>query len=64
VNSLRIFKFSVPIALLVAGISWWMLHKYHQEVPGMSRVWITIGAAILSGIIAHFLFPKNEDKKR
>jgi len=61
---LRIFKFAVPIALLVAGISWWMLHKNHQEVPGMSRVWITVGAAILSGMIAHFLFPKNEDKKR
>ncbi|MFC5601917.1 histidine kinase [Sporosarcina koreensis] len=58
---MRIFKFAVPIALLVAGISWWMLSKNFQEVPGTSRVWITIGAAILSGIIAHFLFPKSED---
>jgi len=61
VNTLRIFKFAVPIALLVAGISWWMLSKNFQEVPGTSRVWMTIGAAILSGIIAHFLFPKSED---
>ncbi|MCM3638555.1 MULTISPECIES: histidine kinase [Bacillales] len=61
---MRIFKFSIPIALLVAGISWWMLHKNFQEVPGTSRVWITVGAAILSGIIAHFLFPKSEDEER
>ncbi|HEX5563732.1 MAG TPA: histidine kinase [Sporosarcina sp.] len=61
---MRIFKFAVPIALLVAGISWWMLSKNFQEVPGTSRVYITIGAAILSGIIAHFLFPKSEDKER
>ncbi|MHC8515147.1 hypothetical protein [Sporosarcina sp. ITBMC105] len=58
---MRVFKFAVPIALLVAGIAWYMLHKNFQEVPGTSRVWITIGAAILSGVIAHFLFPKSED---
>ncbi|MFD1207053.1 MULTISPECIES: hypothetical protein [Sporosarcina] len=59
---MRIFKFSVPIALLVAGIAWVMLSKSFQEVPGMHRVWITIGAAVLSGVLAHFLFPKSEDK--
>uniref|UniRef100_UPI00403F1B26 histidine kinase n=1 Tax=Sporosarcina sp. FSL W8-0480 TaxID=2954701 RepID=UPI00403F1B26 len=60
---MRIFKFTIPIALLVAGISWYMLHINFQEVPGTSRVWITIGAAILSGGISYFLFPKNEDKE-
>jgi hypothetical protein len=64
VNALRILKFSVPIALLVAGISWYMLHNNFQEVPGMTRIWITVGAAILSGVIALFLFPKDEDKGR
>ncbi|WP_432362264.1 histidine kinase [Sporosarcina sp. UB5] len=61
---MRIFKFAVPIALLVAGVSWYMLHKNFQEVPGTSRVWITIGAAVLSGVISHFLFPKNEENER
>jgi hypothetical protein len=41
-----------------------MLHNNFQEVPGMTRIWITVGAAILSGVIALFLFPKNEDKER
>ena len=29
----------------------------------MTRIYITLGAAVLSGILAHFLFPKSEDKQ-
>lgn len=63
VKTVRIFKFSVPIALLVAGISWYMLNLNFQDVPGMTRIYITLGAAVLSGILAYFLFPKSEDKQ-
>ncbi|MCG3087874.1 histidine kinase [Sporosarcina cyprini] len=61
---MRIFKYSVPIGLIVGWIAWYMLTKNFQEVPETSRVWITIGAAVFSGIIAYFLFPKSEDKHR
>lgn len=59
----RFFKFVVPIMMIVAWASWFMLNRNHTEVPGTSRVFITIGAVIVSGIISYFLFPKNEDKK-
>lgn len=60
---LNAFKFVVPIMLIVAPVSWIMLNKYHTEVPGLSRVFITIGAVIVSGIIAYFLFPRNENEE-
>ena len=48
---------------VVGGFGWMMLSKNHQEVPPVSRVYITIGAMIVSGIISFFLFPKNEGGK-
>ena len=40
-----------------------MLNKNHQEVPPLSRIWITLGAMGVSGVISYFLFPKNEDEQ-
>lgn len=62
-NVLRAFKFVIPIMIIVAPISWMMLNKSHTEVPETSRVLITIGATIVSGIISYFLFPKNEGEE-
>jgi len=63
VNLLRAFKFVIPVMLLVGGFGWMKLTKEFQEVPGLTRLAIIIGAMILSGIISYFLFPKDEGEK-
>ncbi|NYF25738.1 histidine kinase [Sporosarcina sp. JAI121] len=60
---MRAFKFVIPIMLLVGGFGWMKLTKDFQEVPELSRLFIIIGAMIVSGIISYFLFPKNEDER-
>lgn len=60
---LRAFKFVIPVMLLVGGFGWMKLTKEFQEVPGLTRLAIIIGAMILSGIISYFLFPKDEGEK-
>jgi predicted transporter len=64
VNLLRAFKFVVPIMLIVGTFSWMKLNKDFQDVPETSRILITLGAVILTGIISYFLFPKNEGGKQ
>jgi len=63
VNLLRAFKFIIPVMLLVGGFGWMKLTKEFQEVPGLTRLAIIIGAMILSGVISYFLFPKDEGEK-
>ena len=60
---LRAFKFVVPIMLIVGTFGWMKLSKEFQDVPETSRILITIGAMIVSGVISYFLFPKNEGEK-
>lgn len=62
-NLLRAFKFVIPVMLLVGGFGWMKLTKEFQEVPGLTRLAIIIGAMILSGVISYFLFPKDEGEK-
>ncbi|KXH80760.1 hypothetical protein [Sporosarcina sp. HYO08] len=59
---MRAFKFMIPIMLIVGSFSWMMLNKNYQEVPETSRLYITIGAVVVSGVISYFLFP-NEEKE-
>lgn len=61
---MRVFKFAVPMMLIVGSVAWFMLNRNFQDVPGESRVMITVGAMVLSGIISLFLFPKNEEEPR
>lgn len=60
---MKAFKFVIPVMLIVSWVSWYMLGRDHSEVPEQTRVLITIGAVILSGIISFFLFPKNEGER-
>lgn len=62
-KKVRALKFIIPIILIVGSFSWLMLSKNYQEVPPTSRMYITIGAMIVSGGISFFLFPKNEGEK-
>lgn len=61
---MRAFKFAIPIMIIVAWASWAMLNRNHTDVPETTRIYITIGAVIVSGIISYFLFPKNEEEKK
>lgn len=60
---MQIFKYSIPIAAIVGTIAWIMLDSNYSDVPWDHRVWITFGAAILSGILAFFLFRKEKEDK-
>ena len=53
----------IPIMMIVGTASIMMLNKNYQEVPPMSRIYITLGAMGVSGILSYFLFPKDEENK-
>lgn len=52
----RGFKFGLPLALVVAVSSLMLLNSDHTAVPLMSRVFIAIGAAVVSFGISYVLF--------
>ncbi|MFD1929708.1 histidine kinase [Sporosarcina siberiensis] len=57
------FRLIIPVVLIVGIYSWMKMEKDFAEVPETSRILITIGAVIVSGIISYFLFPKNEGEE-
>ena len=61
---MKALVYVIPIMIIVAWGSWIMLNRNHTDVPEVSRVLITVGAVIVSGIISYFLFPKDEVKKK
>ncbi|WP_203247845.1 hypothetical protein [Sporosarcina beigongshangi] len=61
---MRAFTYIIPIMMIVGTVSIMMLNKSHQGVPPMSRIYITLGAMAVSGILTYFLFPKDEEKNK
>ena len=57
------FKFVIPIMVIVAISAPYMMNTYYAEVPNSNRVFITIGATLLSGVLAYFLFPQEGENK-
>ena len=53
------FTFIIPIMILVGILAIWYLNKEYTDVPYSSRVLISIGGAILSGVISFFLLKKD-----
>jgi hypothetical protein len=53
------FKFIIPIMIVVLVLAIWYLNKEYTEVPMSSRIMISIGGSILSGIISFFLLKKD-----
>jgi hypothetical protein len=55
---------TIPIMIIVAAIAMWMLEKDYSELNIMTRIMISVGAAIFSGLISFFLFKfdKNNPK--
>ncbi|ARD48181.1 hypothetical protein SporoP37_08510 [Sporosarcina sp. P37] len=60
---MRFFKYSFPIAVLVGTLAWIMLGNSYEEVAYDMRVYITIGAAIFSGLLSSILFRKEKEEQ-
>ncbi|MCP1146510.1 hypothetical protein [Lysinibacillus endophyticus] len=58
----RRLKFIIPTMVIVAVTAVFMLAKYHTEVPTNHRVLIVISATLLSGVLAHGLFPHDDEE--
>lgn len=61
-EKLRAFMYIIPIMMIVGTVSIMMLNNNHEAVPPMSRIYITLGAMVVSGIVSYFLFPKKEEE--
>lgn len=57
------FKFVIPIMVIVALSAVFMINEYYAEVPNVNRLFIIIGATLLSGVLAYFLFPQEGENK-
>ena len=49
------FVLIIPIMIIVAFLAMWLIEKKYTEVPFDTRILISIGGSIFSGIIAYFL---------
>ncbi|MFP7299368.1 histidine kinase [Neobacillus niacini] len=58
------FPITIPIMIIVVVIAMWMLEKDYSELDIMTRIMISAGAGIFSGLISFFLFrfDKNAHK--
>ncbi|MFB7157562.1 MULTISPECIES: hypothetical protein [unclassified Lysinibacillus] len=57
------FKFVIPVMVIVAIGSVYMLRNYYAEVPNLDQLLITICATLVSGVLAYFLFPQQGEDK-
>ncbi|QDQ00788.1 hypothetical protein FOH38_10095 [Lysinibacillus fusiformis] len=57
------FKFVIPVMVIVAIGSVFMLNNYYAEVPEIEQLLITVGATLVSGVLAYFLFPQQGENK-
>ncbi|MET1014249.1 MAG: hypothetical protein ABWX61_07040 [Paenisporosarcina sp.] len=55
-------KVVIPIMIVVAILSTWILGRDHSGVPFESRLLITIGGTLVSGIISYFLLSNKEEQ--
>lgn len=49
--------------ILVVIAAMWMLNKEYTEIDLQTRFIISVGAALLSGVISYFLFNFEKEKK-
>ncbi|SOC08956.1 hypothetical protein SAMN05880501_105159 [Ureibacillus xyleni] len=58
----RRLKFIIPTMVIVAVTAIFMLGKYYADVPSNHKVLIVISATLLSGVLAHGLFPHDDEE--
>ncbi|MFK9094133.1 hypothetical protein [Bacillus salipaludis] len=54
-------KIVLPTMLIVAVLATWMLGKYHSAVQLQVRILISLGGALLSGVLTFFLSKQDID---
>ncbi|MGC8227860.1 hypothetical protein ACP2W0_02485 [Pseudobacillus badius] len=54
--------FVIPIMILVGSISLWMLNKDYSEIDLQTRLLITGGAVLFSGVISYFLLGSDGER--
>jgi hypothetical protein len=52
----------IPVSILVFVLALWFLSNNFGEIDQMTRILISFGGMLVSGIISYFLFPENEKK--
>lgn len=57
----RRLKFIIPTMVIVAIVGYYMLTNYYEDVPSNHKVLIIISTTLFSGVIAHGLFPHNDE---
>ena len=58
----RRLKFVIPTMIIVAVTAIFMLIRNYAEVPTYHKILIVISATLLSGVLAHGLFPQDEEE--
>jgi hypothetical protein len=52
----------IPVSILVFLLALWFLSNNYSEIDQLTRILLSIGGMLVSGIITYFLFPENEKK--
>ncbi|KGM45027.1 histidine kinase [Neobacillus niacini] len=58
------FPVTIPTMIIVVVIAMWMLEKDYSEINIMTRIFIAVGAGIISGIISFFLFRFDKENTK
>ena len=53
---------AIPIMILVSILAMWMLEKDYSEIDIQTRMIISAGAGVFSGVISFFLFGLDKEK--
>ncbi|MCM3444467.1 hypothetical protein AB3Z07_27490 (plasmid) [Metabacillus halosaccharovorans] len=56
------FKFVIPMTIVVFAWALWILEKDHSTVPLYIRILISLGGALVSGILTYFLMRQDSGK--
>lgn len=59
---MKLFRFIIPIMIIVGILSMWLIETKYSEVPYETRILIAVGGSIVSGIITHFLLRGDSQK--
>lgn len=58
------FPVTIPIMIIVVVLAMWMLEKDYSEINILTRIIISIGAGILSGLISFLLFSFDKNNNQ
>ena len=56
-------KFVIPLSVVVAVSSGFMLVNKYSDVPTLNKGLIVIGAAMVTALISYFLFPQDGEDR-